>query len=288
LRAFTVHRKVQVGERPHRLSGGTVSPSKNHEREAREGRDRLKRYNARQTVHATQSARRRKDNLFAALAVFVVVVLASVTQVLFFTAGPGMPVASPSATAPATVTGANIGDIPAPETSEARQWTGALTLNDVELAISIDGTAAAQGAAAFIGDVQSGYLLGKTCHRLVISASAGLIQCGSTDGVGGSDPAYSFGPIENAPASGVYPAGTIALARSAGNAYSQGHQIFIVFSDAQLPADEAGGYTVIGHVTGGLAQLQASIVAGGIAAGGASESDGAPVTETIITNATIQ
>jgi peptidyl-prolyl cis-trans isomerase B (cyclophilin B) len=264
-----------------------VSPSKNHEREAREGRDRLKRYNARQSVHTTQGARRRRDNLLATIAVFVVIGLASVTQVLFFTAGPGMPVPSPSASAAAGAD-ANVGDIPLPETAEGREWTGTLTLNDLPLAITIDGAAAPQGAAAFIGDVTTGYLVGKTCHRLVISASAGLIQCGSTDGVGGSDPAYSFGPIENAPVDGIYPAGTIALARSAGNAYSQGHQIFIVFSDAQLPADEAGGYTVIGRVTGGLAQLQAKIVAAGIAPGGASESDGTPVTPTTITNASIK
>jgi peptidyl-prolyl cis-trans isomerase B (cyclophilin B) len=265
-----------------------VSPSKNNEREAREGRDRLKRYNARQSVHATQGARRRRDNLYAAVAVLVVVVLASVTQVLFFTAGPGMPIPTASGPAPTDVAAANVGDIPLPATSESREWTGELLLNDVPLSITIDGSAAPQGAAAFIGDVQSGYFLGKTCHRLVDSATAGLIQCGSTDGVGGSDPAYSFGPIENAPSDGIYPAGTIALARSAGNAYSQGHQFFIVFADAQLPADEAGGYTILGRVTGGLAELKSKIVTGGIVAGGTSESDGTPVTATTITGATIK
>ena len=269
-----------------------MSPSKNQEREAREGRDRLKRYNARQSVHAHQITRRRRDNVVSGIAVLVIVVLASVTQVLFFTVGPGMPVPSPSATGDANTAGANVGAnvgaIPPPETSESRNWSGELTLNAVPLTITIDGAAAPQGAAAFIGDVTSGYLIGKTCHRLVDSATAGLIQCGSTDGVGGSDPTYSFGPIENSPADGIYPEGTIALARSAGNAYSQGHQFFIVFSDAQLPADEAGGYTVIGQVTGGLAQLKASIVAGGIASGGSSASDGPPVTATSITNASIR
>jgi len=265
-----------------------VSPSKNQEREAREGRDRLKRYNARQNVHSSQIARRRRDNIVSGIAVLVIVVLASVTQVLFFTAGPGMPVASPSATAGSSAAAANVGAIPAPATSESRTWTGKLSLNDVQLSIAIDGAAAPQGAAAFIGDVASGYLLGKTCHRLVVSPTAGLIQCGSTDGVGGSDPTYSFGPIENSPANGIYPAGTIALARSAGNGFSQGHQFFIVFSDAQLPADEAGGYTVIGHVTGGLDQLKANIVAAGISNGGSSASDGPPVKATTITNASIR
>jgi peptidyl-prolyl cis-trans isomerase B (cyclophilin B) len=265
-----------------------VSPSKNQEREAREGRDRLKRYNARQSVHTRQIKRRRRDNVISGLAVLVIVVLASVTQVLFFTAGPGMPVPSPSATADGSATAENVGAIPAPETAESRTWSGVLTLNEVPLAITIDGVASPQGAAAFIGDVTSGYLLGKSCHRLVDSATAGLIQCGSTDGVGGSDPTYSFGPIENSPADGIYPEGTIALARSAGNGYSQGHQFFIVFSDAQLPADEAGGYTVIGQVTDGLAQLKATIVAAGIASGGSSPSDGPPVMETTITNASIR
>ena len=41
------------------------------------------------------------------------------------------------------------------------------------------------------------------------------------------------------------------MARQPQNPDSQGSQFFIVYDDTSLPADEAGGYTVIGQVTSG-------------------------------------
>jgi len=111
-----------------------------------------------------------------------------------------------------------------------------------------------------------------------------VLQCGSLDGAGGTDPEYSFGPIENAPADDVYPQGTIAMAR-ADSAYSNGHQFFIVYGDTTIPANAAGGYTVIGTVTSGLDALQSGVAAGGVVDGA---SDGAPVVAATITSATIQ
>ena len=96
---------------------------------------------------------------------------------------------------------------------------------------------------------------------------------------------YSFGPIENAPADGVYPAGTIAMARASGDAYSNGRQFFIVFQDSTLPNDAAGGYTVVGSVTSGLDSLMAQIANAGTADG---STDGAPLVATTITSLTIQ
>jgi peptidyl-prolyl cis-trans isomerase B (cyclophilin B) len=263
----------------------SVAASKNQEREAREARDRLKRYNARQAVHTHQVTRRRRDNIFAVLGVIVVAALATATQVFYFTAGPGRPVASPSPSASASP---NVGNVPSPDLSEHRTWTGELDLNAVPLAISLDGAAAPQAVAAFVQDVQDGYYTGKTCHRLVNDPGAGLIQCGSEDGTGGSATDFSYGPVENAPADGIYKRGIIAIARSSGKAYSQDHQFFIVFADATLPSDAAGGYTVIGAVTSGLDQLETDIVSGGIAPGGSSADDGSPVIPTTITKVTIQ
>ena len=113
-------------------------------------------------------------------------------------------------------------------------------------------------------DVQSGYYPDKTCHRMGDTPGFELLQCGSIDGVGGPDPAFHYGPVENAPADGVYPAGTIAMARAGGDAYSNGHQFFVVTGDTSLPADAAGGYTVVGTVTSGLDQLIAAIMSQGI------------------------
>jgi peptidyl-prolyl cis-trans isomerase B (cyclophilin B) len=262
-----------------------VAPSKNQEREAREARDRLVRYNARQAVHKHQIGRRRRDNIFAVLGVLVVAALATFTQVFYFTAGPGLPTPSPSDSASA---GTNVGDIPSPDLSENRTWTGELELNDVNLAISLDGAAAPQAVAVFVKDVQDGYFEGKTCHRIVVSDAAGLIQCGSEDGTGATNPNFEFGPIENAPSDDIYKSGVIAMARASGNGYTQGHQFFIVFSDTSLSEDAAGGYTVIGTVTAGIDDLISKIASGGVAAGSESTSDGPPAITTTITKVTIQ
>ena len=261
-----------------------MATSKNQEREAREARNRLKQYNARQTVHTTQTKRRKRDNIIAIAAVLVVAAAATFFQVSYFTTGPGAPVPSPTATAPV---GATVGDVPSPALSENRTWTGSLSLNDVDLSIELDGAAAPQGVASFINDVKNGYLVGKTCHRLVDSPGAAqLIQCGSIDGAGGSDPEYSFGPVENAAPDDLYTTGTIALARQADNGDSQGHQFFITFGDSTFPSDSAGGYTVIGKVTAGLPDLVSKIASGGASA----NEDGStpPKIATTITAATIE
>lgn len=263
-----------------------MATSKNQERDAREARDRLKLYNARQSVHETKQKRRRRDNLIAVLGGLVVIALATGAQILYFSAGPGVPEATPTASAaPEAEAGANVGDVPDAAAAESRTWTGDITLNDIALGVSLDGALAPQAVASVVSDIQNGYFVGKTCHRLTNTEGFEVLQCGSIDGTGASDPDYSFGPIENAPADDVYPAGTIAMARAGSDAYSNGHQFFIVYGDTSIPADDAGGYTVIGTVTSGLDALEAGIVSGGIVDGAA---DGAPVVSTTITAATIQ
>lgn len=262
-----------------------MASSKNAARQAREAKDRLRRFTARASVHAHQKRRRRRDNILAAVGVVAVVALAAVTQVFFFTAGPGASrAATPSPSESASPhAGSNVGAVPDPALAENREWTGTLELNDVKLGIALDGAKAPQAVAAFVGEVRDGYFPGKSCHRLTDSGSL-LIQCGSLDGTGAADPAFSFGPIENAPADGKYPAGTIAMARGADNAFSQGHQFFIMYADGSLPADSAGGYTVFGHVTSGLDQFVKKIASAGVVPGGPrGDHDGAPVVATTIT-----
>jgi peptidyl-prolyl cis-trans isomerase B (cyclophilin B) len=258
--------------------------SKNTGREAREARERLRRYHARQAVHAHQKTRRRRDNIVAIVGIVVVAVLATVTQLFYFNGGPGTPTPTPSISAE-TPQGENVGDVPDPSVAEARDWTGELVLNDIALGITLNGALAPQAVASFVTSTHDGYYAGKTCHRIVTSATAGLLQCGSVDGAGATEPDYSFGPVENAASGGIYPAGTIAMARAPNNAYSNGHQFFIVFQDADLPDDSAGGYTVIGQITSGLDRLVSQIASAG-AVNGAQ--DGAPVVPTTITSVTIQ
>ncbi|MBX3068057.1 MAG: peptidylprolyl isomerase [Microbacteriaceae bacterium] len=261
-----------------------MARSNNAQREAKTARDRLRRYQAKQDVHEIQVRRRKRDNLVSIAGAAVVLSLAAVTQVVYFTAGPGVPTPAPSSTStPDATKGTNIGPIPDPATAEAKTWTGTMMLNDVKLEFELDGKAAPQGVASFLNDAKTDYFVGKDCHRLT-TGSTHLIQCGSVDGKGGSDPNYRFGPIENAPADNLYPAGTIALARISGAAYTQGHQFFIMLQDGGIPSDAAGGYTIIGKITGGLDQLEAEIGSKGTKNG---SSDGLPAVPTTITSVTI-
>lgn len=260
-------------------------PSSSREREAREQRERVRRFAARRTVHDARIARRRRDNVIAVIALVVVATLATVAQIGYLS-GPGAPVAEPAPSASADPSASPADDpVPSPDLAEGRTWTGQLTLDDTVLDIELDGAAAPQAVASFVQTARDGVFDGRTCHRLVASDTAGLLQCGSADGRGGPEPSgYAFGPIENAPADGVYPAGTLAMARLGGDGDSNGRQFFIVTSDTQLPDDAAGGYTVFGRVTGGLDALRAAVTDAGTADGAA---DGAPAVPTTITSVTV-
>ena len=262
-----------------------------NDRQAREERARLRTYQARQEVHERKQRRRIRDNVIAVVALVVVLVLATAAQLFYFNGGPGAPgvepTASPTEAPTATPTPAaaeNQGDVPSADLAAGRTWTGTLTLNDIPLGIELDGAAAPQAVSSEISLIQSGFYDGTTCHRLTRD-SIWVLQCGDPAGDGTGGPGYSYGPIENAPADGQYPAGTIAMARQQLNAYSQGSQFFIVYEDTQLPPDEAGGYTVVGRVTSGLDQLKSGITDAGVSGGG---TDGAPAVPVTITGFTIE
>jgi len=257
------------------------------QRDQREARDRLQRYQARQEVHAHQTKRRVRDNIIAAAGVVLVAGLAATTQIFYFTAGPGAPTPAPSSSASAPA-GTNVG-APDPTLSEYRTWTGEMVLNDdITLGIELDGLNAPQATAGFVRDAEDGYFDGKTCHRLADTDGFAFLQCGSLDGSGASDPAYSYGPVENAPADNIYPAGTIAMARAGDDAYSNGHQFFLVTANTTLNSDTAGGYTIVGRVTSGLENLIAEVTSQGIATVGTDGLTGTPVVPTTITKVTLQ
>ena len=260
--------------------------SSKQQREQREARDRLLRYQARQEVHAHQTKRRVRDNIIAIAGVVLIAGLAATTQIFYFTAGPGQPTAEPS---PSASGAANVG-APDPTLSEYRTWTGTMVINGtITLGVELDGLDAPQATAGLVQDSEDGYFAGKTCHRLATSDGFAFLQCGSIDGAGGPDPDYSYGPIENAPADNIYPAGTIAMARAGDDAYSNGHQFFIVTDTTTLGADSAGGYTIVGKVTSGLENLIDDVTSHGIdptAVG--SDGTGAPLVPTTITSLTLQ
>lgn len=262
-----------------------MAASRNQDREAR---DRLRRYAARQEVHRRQGRRRLRDNVWAVAGVIVVAGLATATQISYFSVGPGVPEPTPSATASPEAeaeAGQNVGDVPSADLAEDRTWTGSIRLSGIDLGIELDGAAAPQGVSSFISLAQTGFYDGLTCHRLTTGESFKVLQCGDPSGDGTGGPDYSYGPIENAPADDVYPAGTIAMARVGGDAYSMGSQFFIVYGDTTIPSDAAGGYTVLGTVTSGLDQVASQIAEAGTVDGG---EDGAPAAEAVIEGVAVE
>ena len=274
-----------------------MAPSKNTDREAREARDRLRRYNARQAVHTHQSKRRVRDNILALVALVVVATLATFTQIYYFSSGPGKPAAKASATPTPTASataGANVGEVPSKSVAAGRDWTGTMTLNNVKLDFTLLGTAAPQAVSSFLTDAKSHYFDGTLCWRLTNSTGFYVLQCGTSSATGAdTGAAYSFGPLENAPSDSVYPAGSIVEARTSDNAYGNGHQFFITYKATTIPADSAGGYSIFGKITGGLDALNSAITSKGIvppASGSTTTSanDGPPKVTTKITSVTIK
>jgi peptidyl-prolyl cis-trans isomerase B (cyclophilin B) len=273
------------------VEDATVSAKKQNDRDARQARERLRAYQARQAVHEHGSKRRVRDNLIAGGVIVVVLAVAVVLQLAYFSAGPGRSVAKPkaSASSPATATpaaaGHNQGDVPSKSLAAGRTWTGTLTINGIALGVSLDGAKAPQAVSSMISLTGKKFFDGTVCHRLTTGPTFKVLQCGDPKGDGTGGPGYSYGPVENAPSDGSYPTGTIAMARQSNNAYSNGSQFFIVYGDTTIPNDSAGGYTVIGTVTSGLDALKAAVTDKGVK-GGAD--DGTPVVTPKVDSFTLQ
>ncbi|MGO1406422.1 peptidylprolyl isomerase [Agrococcus casei] len=250
---------------------------------SKEQRRRVRDYQARQTVHEHKRSRRRRDNIIAVIAVVVAGGLGTAATLAYNSQHDADVDASESQTTQPTETGSTeptatdgtrTDAVPDPSYAEDRTWTGTMVVNGVELAVELDGAAAPQAVSAVVKSAQDGYYDGKVCHRMTTSPGFELLQCGSKGGDGMGEPAFQYGPIENAPEDDAYAAGTIAMARQSGNANSNGYQFFIVYGDTSIPSDAAGGYTVIGQVTGGLDQLKDDVVSLGVEG---DAPDGTPV-----------
>lgn len=263
-------------------------------RSAREAKRRVQQMEAKRELRRDQDKRRKRDNLWAAAGGGAALVLALVLQLTVFSSNPTEDefkaaeagLSSPTASATPTPAASNGENIPKPETAAGKTFTGDLALNRGTLGVELDGTKAPQAAAVFKSLADQKFFAGLSCHRLTTADSFGVLQCGSKAGDGSSDPAYTWGPLENTPADNKYPAGTIAVARTGGNAYGNGTQFFIVYKDTVIPADAAGGYTVVGKVTSGL-----DVVAGIAAAGlkpGDNATDGAPAEPVTIDSFTLK
>lgn len=153
------------------------------------------------------------------------------------------------------------------EAARGKTFVATITTNCGVITVELDGAKAPATVSSFVLLGNSGYWSPSPCHRLT-GDDQGLwvLQCGDPTGTGaGPGPGYHYG-IENPPADGKYPVGTVAMARTS-DPNSNGDQFFIVYKDTTLPVD-GGGYSIFGKVTGGMDIINR------IAAAGVSPSDG--------------
>ena len=230
-------------------------------------RDQLKQFQARQAFHAHKKLRTKKDQWVWILGAVAAVTVTSLGVWAHGTLGPGKP-----------ETGAD------PSVSENREWSGELAFAETSLEITLDGADAPQAVANFVDLNSRDYFDESSCHR-VTTEGLFVMQCGDPLGLCIGNPGYTFGPLENTPDDGVYPAGTLAMARAANDASSMGSQFFIVYDDSEIPDDAVGCYTVFGQVTGGLEDFIERYVEPGTADG---STDGQPAVPVFIESITIR
>jgi peptidyl-prolyl cis-trans isomerase B (cyclophilin B) len=253
--------------------------------------EKLANYQAKQDLIAQRKLRGPKDNKFALLIAGAALVLAFIGQTVYFNFGPGVQSAddatvetsSESETVGETEPAANDANVPSPELAENRSWNGAMTLAGSEIGFELDGAAAPHAVANFVSLAQKGYFENVSCHRLTTEGIY-VLQCGDPVGDGTGGPGYNWGPIEAAPDNDLYKEGVIAMARRGGDGFSMGSQFFIVYQDSTIPSDSAGGYTILGRLTGGLDAVKA-IAAKGTANG---TGDGAPAEPVVMTGISVE
>jgi peptidyl-prolyl cis-trans isomerase B (cyclophilin B) len=238
-----------------------------------------RRYEAYEARVAARMARRRR-NVRITSAIAAGALVAGGGTLALVTVGPfaSEPAASPS---PSSSSIDAVG--PGPAASEYRDWTATIDTDLGAITMTLDGAAAPQAVASFVTLARDGFFDGVSCHRLTTSGIF-VLQCGDPAGNGTGGPGYSFGPIENAPSDNVYPAGTVAMARRGGDAYSMGSQFFLVYADSTIPSDSAGGYTVFGTITDGLAILE-DVAAQGTEDG---SNDGRPREPVVMNEVTVE
>jgi peptidyl-prolyl cis-trans isomerase B (cyclophilin B) len=274
-------------------------------------REAAKRKLANQQQRRADEARRRKR--VAAITTAAVVVVVVVGIVLLTTSGgsdsPTPAASDPSAAAvtpdaiptatvplpkrptalPATVTcdypanGSPAKPVsPPPTANVAATGTTSVTLRTSAGAIplTLDKALAPCAANSFTSLATQGFFDGTSCHRLTTSAGLQVLQCGDPTGSGSGGPGYSFAD-ETFPEL-TYGRGLLAMAN--GGPDTNGSQFFMIYGDAQLPAQ----YTVFGEIDpAGLAVVDTVAKAGSDGSMEPSPGGGKPITPVTIDKAVV-
>ena len=173
---------------------------------------------------------------------------------------------------PATLGTSATLEAPDPATAAGKTFTATLKTNCGDLVFTLDGAKAPIAVASFLQLAKTDYWVDSPCHRLTTTADLQVLQCGDPTGTGSGNPGYGYA-VENAPKTGRYPRGTLAMARTSDAAKGNGGQFFIVWGDSTLI--DKDGYTIFGTVTSGL-DIVDKIAALGVAEGSRTPEDGAP------------
>jgi peptidyl-prolyl cis-trans isomerase B (cyclophilin B) len=259
-----------------------VSPSR---REREYARRRYEKWAAKQQERVAARRRAQRNAIAIGLTVIVVLGIAIGAALLRRTSSGTAASAAPAATStptPSASAGASDAANPcptptvkAPATPQSwksapskslaagKAWNLTLKTTCGDVVVRLDGSKAPRAVSSAIFLSRKDFWNGSPCHRLTTEGIY-VLQCGDPTGSGSGGPGYSFGPVENAPKNGVYPAGTIAMART-NDPNGNGSQFFLVYKASSLPAP---GYTIMGKVTEGLDVVQK------IAAGGSDNSNG--------------
>lgn len=163
--------------------------------------------------------------------------------------------------------------VPDKATAAGKIFEAQVTTNCGVITLQLDGKKAPQTVASFLALAKEGYWSPSPCHRLTTEGLF-VLQCGDPTGTGSGGPGYGFG-IENAPANGDYPPGTLAMARTE-DPNSNGGQFFMVYKDTKLPT-QTGGYSIFGKITGGMDLLNKIAAAGSMPTESGSTAPVAPI-----------
>jgi peptidyl-prolyl cis-trans isomerase B (cyclophilin B) len=132
------------------------------------------------------------------------------------------------------------------------KYSATLKTSCGDIGIALDAKNAPKTVNNFVFLAQQNYFDHTKCHRLTTSGIY-VLQCGDPTATGSGGPGYKFDDeYLNDPAikTGVYPAGTVAMANSGAN--TNGSQFFLVYKDSPLSPN----YTPFGKITSGLDILE--------------------------------
>lgn len=138
-----------------------------------------------------------------------------------------------------------------------------ITTNCGTLNVEIFANKAPQSAAALAALAEAGYYNKTQCHNLYTNGM-GFLHCGSRSFTGSDTPGFMWGPVENAPDGGFFPAGSVVMLRGQ-KEDSHAGEMLIAFKDSVLPVQQAGEFTLVGKVTNGLPIIEGVAKAGVVA-----------------------